>query len=766
MWHSRHTPGPREIVQEYPFTINNEEPSPASAQGRPFDKARPSRYGPANPSPALTVPYPAERPAAPNQCAIKFAALVLVVAGLGLPVNDLFRYALLVIATLIVTAGHISARHGPWLGALAAVALCILGQVLLPAPRIEEGHNVFLLDAPGGALEAGLPPAAFRFMAAEFDTKYPPARRCDRAQDGCWRGQSFPARAFAFSADGLFDRPTYSRRVTGIAFDDPVWLRLGFINELGYNWNSQVSDVERASRDRRSLALVHRWKLEMPWFVIYRFPAEFVDSELCWRGEVLWEGANDSFEPISHATMQCRTLTDADSGRRIFGVAIARDLTMRLAPTAQVRLRQLLGPALAAAATLAVLGLLVRAHPRRLVLPFALVAITLAVVFFNDASFLGGVRPFDSGDDGLVYDGYARIILQHLLAGDVADALEGGEKVFYFTPGLRYLRALEHVFFGESYLGYLSLILVLPFLVFALFRRFLPLRWALALIVIFTAIPVGVLFGSSLVQYVKWAARGFADPAAYAFFLAGLLVLVRPIVGDARDRFGTALAAGFLFALALFVRPNIAPAAGILLAGAAMAALWQRHYWPLAGLCLGFAPVLGMALHNWAFGGVLVPFTSTAAHPGALVMPPAAWLAALAELARLDLGGEAVARAGRQIAAWLAGPSESAIMAPLHAAALVVLVRVVLWGKAEPWLRLIACATLVQQCVGLFYASAGRYYYLTWLLTFVVVMVWVYGEGIALFQSRVPQFSARIAKHPAKLALVRGLDHMSRMMQA
>jgi hypothetical protein len=633
----------------------------------------------------LTLSHPAERPPASNQCAMKLAALVLVVAALGLPVNDLFRYVLLVIATVVLTVGNVSVRSGSWLGALAAVALCVAGHILIPAPRIEEGHNVFLLDAQGGALEAGLPPAAFRFMAAEFDARYPRVRRCDPGQDGCWRNQAFPTRAFAFSADGILDRATYSRRVTGIDFADPVWLRLGFINELGYNWNSRVSDLERASRDRRSLALVHRWKLEMPWFVMYRFPADFVGSALCWRGEALWEGANDSFEPISHATMQCRTLTDADVGRHIFGVAIAHGLAMRLAPTAQVRLRQLLEPALAAVATLTVLALLVRVRSRRLVLPFALVTATLAVVFLNDASFLGGVRPFDSGDDGLVYDGYARIILQHLLAGDVAGALEGGEKVFYFTPGLRYLRALEHVFFGESYLGYLSLILVLPFLVFALFRRFLPLRWALALIVIFTAIPVGVLFGSSLVQYVKWAARGFADPAAYAFFLAGLLLMVGPMAGEARDRFGAALGAGFLFALALFVRPNIAPAAGILLAGAGIAALWQRRYWHLAGLCLGFTPVLGMALHNWVFGGALVPFTSTAAHPGALVMPPAAWLAALAELARLDLGGEHAARAARQIAAWLAGPSESAIMALLHAGALLVLVRVALWEKAEPW---------------------------------------------------------------------------------
>src|SRR5262249_30285488 len=191
----------------------------------------------------------------------------------------------------------------------------------------------------------------------------------------------------------------------------------------------------------------------------------------------------------------------------------------------------------------------------------------------NDASFLGGVRPFDSGDDGLVYDGYARMMLRQLVAGDVAGALQGVEPVFYFTPGLRYLRAAEHLIFGESYLGYLSLILVLPFRVFAVFRRCLPLRWALALTLVFAAIPVGVLFGSSLVQYVKWAARGFADPAAYILFLAAFVLLLGRLDEGPRDRFARAFGAGLLFALALFVRPNIAPAAGILLAGPRPAAL-------------------------------------------------------------------------------------------------------------------------------------------------------------------------------------------------
>src|SRR6266436_822648 len=676
---------------------------------------------------ALTDADFADRRAA-HQLWLKLAALVLVVAALGLPINDLFRYALLVIATVVVVTGTVGTRVAPWLAALAALALCMLGQLLFPAPRIEEGHNVFLLDdtrenlsahsrgrTDGEGFASGLPREVFRHMAAEFDATYPRERRCAPNEDGCWRGQAFPAKSFAFSADGIFQHPAYSRGVTGIDFSDPVWLRLGFINELSYNWNSQVSELARAHRDRRSLAFLHQWTLAMPWFVMYRFPADFIGSQLCWRGEVLWEGDDEHFESLTHGDMQCRTLTRQDTGRKILGVAIAQDLAMRLVPTWPVRLRQLVEPALALAVSAAVVALLVRLRARRIVLPFALIAATLLVAVFNDASFVGGVRPFDSGDDGLVYDGYARVILQRLVAGDIAGALEGGEAVFYFTPGLRYLRVAEHVVFGETYLGYLSLILLLPFLVFALLRRFLPLTWAIAMLAVFVAVPVGVLFGSSLVQYVKWAARGFA--------------------------------AGLLFALALAVRPNIAPAAGVLLAGAAIAALGQRAFARASALALGFAGVFAMALHNWIYGGAIVPFTTSAAHPLLLVMPPSAYLAALFELARGDLTGAHVMRALSQIVGWLAGPSEAIAMAPLNAAAIALLLRVVLMRRADPWLRLTAGAMLAQHAVALVYAAAGRYTYITWLLTLLVVAAWAHGEGLTLLRRWCPRLSERMAKH-------------------
>src|SRR5262249_57634701 len=107
----------------------------------------------------------------------------------------------------------------------------------------------------------------------------------------------------------------------------------------------------------------------------------------------------------------------------VFGGAIGQGLGMRLVPTWQLRLRQLVEPGLALIASAAVIALLVRVRARRVVLPFALIAVTLLVAVFNDASFLGGVRPFDSGDDGLVYDGYARMMLPPLVSAPVPPPL-------------------------------------------------------------------------------------------------------------------------------------------------------------------------------------------------------------------------------------------------------------------------------------------------------------------------------------------------------
>ena len=674
--------------------------------------------------------------------------LAIVVVAIGLPINDRFDYAILVAAAVVVCVGATKSLPSRWLAAAGLAALIAAAHVLLPAPRIEEGHNVFL-PGPDAAKTSGLPREVLDFLDKAFAAQYPPEKRCNDQSRGCWRpDRSIAQDGFALSSDGLFDRGAWSRRVTGIDFSDPVHAHLGVVNELIYNWSPNASDIERFTRDRHSLNLFDRFHMTFPLYVMYRFPAEFSGSTLCWRGDVLWEGADEHFAVLSHPDIACRQIAPADAGRRIFAVAVKLDhpLAMRLKPTWSVWVRGAFARALTLFGAIGILGLLVRVAPRKLVWPAVLIGLSLLVMVIDDVNFIGGLRPLDGGDDGMTYEGYARIMLHDLLAGDIAGVLRGDEPVYYFTPGFRYFAMLAHIAFGETYLGYLSLVLALPFLVFALFRRFLPDSWATVITLGFVATPVGALFGSAFLYYVKWAARGFADPCGYILLLAGMVALI-PRAEDAK---APPTAAGFcgalLIAAGTFVRPNVALAAGVMIAGAILFALRQGRPARAGTIFVGFATLIVSPLHNWVFGHSTVLFSDNVSQPQTLVMPPSKYFEAASDVLHLHLASDHVIAAIKKLAWWLSGPGNVYAAIPLNAAAVATLVRVGFFGRRfDPWLRLVALATLLEHGTGICYADWDRYHLVTWLLTALVATVWLQEEGLPWFDNRLPGLRGRLA---------------------
>jgi hypothetical protein len=686
----------------------------------------------------------------------KLAALLLAVAAVGLPINQIEAYGLLLAAAVVIFSGEVRAGKLAWAAVIAIVVVCAAGQYLLAPPRIDEGHNVFLPGGPTQSLQHQLPAEVYRQMAVEFDALYPPSVRCKPGTAGCWQDGGFPGAAYAFSSDGIWHKSPYSRSVTELDFSDPVWLHLGFINELRYNWFSAPGDLDRSHRDRRFWMGLHRWHGLMPWYEVLRLPAAFTGGELCWHGEVMWEGEGEHFSRLTGDG--CRTIEAADVGRRIFGIAIKPDtLAMQITPPFHIRLLRLAQGVVAVAAIAFLILLLVRIRAGPARLAFLISGLAVLVIAIDDASFLGGLRPLDGGDDGLVYEGYGRLILQYLLAGNFSEALRGCESLYWYAPGLRYFRALELIVFGDSFLGYLSLILMFPFIVLMLFRRFLPERWSLALVLLFVAVPIGAIYGTTFDQYVKWASKGFADPAAYIFFLSGILPLIgrKPLPSF----FGS-----LLLALAVFMRPVLSPAAAVFLGGVGIDALYRREWLRCAALCIGFLPVLLMPLHNWYFGHAFLMFSTNINEHGVLVMPPSAYVDALHELLTFSFAGGNFEKALMQIANWLTGPSESYWTIPLNAASVAIVGYVVVRGRNfDPWLRLIGAATLAQDTVALFYrGGVARYHFLSWFLTMVVAMVFMHEVGFGWLQRRYPALSGRIVNHPLSQWLASGLSRLQK----
>ncbi|MDB5602263.1 MAG: hypothetical protein JWN71_4307 [Xanthobacteraceae bacterium] len=704
-----------------------------------------------------------------RQLGLRLGVLVLVVAVLGLPIHDLFRYGVLVAAAVVAFTGAVTLDGKRWLAAVAVALAAWVALAVWPAPRVDEGYN-FFFPGPESVKALALPDDVAQVLGRQFNEQYPPATRCDNTTNGCCADGSFPkAEGHAFSSDAMYQRPAYSRQVLGIDFHDPVSLRLGEINGAAYQWEHGWCNIERFVRDRHSLNIFDRFRLTFPLFMVYRFPADFVGSTLCWRGTVMWEGAAGRFEQIDHRDQACRELRADDAGRRIYALSVKPELRlgMNLRASTDVQSRRALEFTVMLGAAIGILLLLVAVDWRRLRLPALVIALTVLAAMVIDIQFLGGFRPLDDGDDGFTYEVYARKIVQAVLAGDPITALIGAEPVYYFTPGFRYFRAIERFLFGDTYLGYLSVIFALPFLVLALFRRFLPNGWAIVMVLLFVATPLGALFGSSLFYYLTWAARGFADPFAFALLFSGFLLIIPNRDETDRPRMTPAFFGALALAAATFVRPNLLLASVTMIGVAGLMALSRRDLGRAFALGAGYAFLVVSPLHNYVFGRSTVLFSDNVNQPQTLLMTPLRYLQALWAMVRLDVADPQVGNAFRQLGRWLSGPTELLAMVPVHAAAVAALVRVGVFGaRFDPWLRALALATLVQHGIGLCYVNYVRYNLGTWLLTALVAAVWLHQEGLPLFDRAYPGARDRLMERTGMRFLSERLRRLTQALSA
>src|SRR5262249_10943358 len=163
--------------------------------------------------------------------------------------------------------------------------------------------------------------------------------------------------------------------------------------------------------------------------------------------------------------------------------------------------------------------------------------------------------------------------------------------------------------------------------------------------------------------------------------------------------------------------PNLALPAVLILSMAGYWLLIQRRWGEATMLALGFAPVLLISLHNWYFGHMFVPLTSSAFTPDNLTAPPSIYWVAIKQMMALNFSGEALAQVSQQLSRW------NEITDFYRVIAVLAVLWVFLRTSSAPWLRALALVALSMQALLLFYLPSGRYAPLAWLLVFTIVVV-------------------------------------------
>ena len=671
----------------------------------------------------------------------KALGTVLLLAVIGLPITslgDLVVFAGTWLA-LLFSPVRASLRPPPgwrWgspvaetlrtLGVLAAVVLGTAGvKLALPNPQIEEGQGLFVPgrnDTYGSILPA---PVADRLRKA-YEAHYPPAAQCTDRIRPCWTDQisSAPASGYAFGSESLLSGAQTTRRVTSIGFTSRRTLPLIAANDLRYNFYPPLSPD---------------WvQLEAPYYLRYEIPAAFFGGRLCWRGAVFVEAGPGTYRELSSpGHPRCSTLGEGTnrSARAIRLYAVETSarmpLAMHLEPPPLLGAAQALRTAAGqTAALLVLLCLCPRLSMRRLALPLGSLFATIAWAQILAPESYTGFRLHYGGSDGLGYEAFARQMVESAALGDWSSALRGGEAIFWSMPGLRYFLASMKPLFGDTFFAYSLACMFLPIVLYGLLRHFLSPRAARISIVLYLFTPLLEYFRFTHYIYVKLAVeKGLAETLGYLCMLAAMLVAFRALEGTAL-RIGRTgeppppglqsgahyTAIGFLCFAAVAMRPNLGPSAALLLVATGLALLRARALGRVALLCLGFAPIGLLGLHNWHFGGEFYLLTMTGTHPANLEMPPSRWLAALGDLLAGAWRGEALERALRHLRTWNS----------IDEFYRVIMLGLVVWVASNRQFpaahRLLAWLALSQQATLFFFHASGRYAFLAWALTFLAFL--------------------------------------------
>ena len=578
----------------------------------------------------------------------RLAVLIILIALIGIPILTMWEAILLGVGFVIVIAGSPKENSACFVKSFLVVLVVIVVKGLLPKANISEGHNIFLVIGNNEAIQRGLPSEIFASWKEQFDAIYPPDS-IPYAERSQWRLTGVPLSLYAASTDAIWRKANYTRQVDSIFFRTLAEFRGGFSNELQYNfWTGELS------------------RKAMPFYVMYELSLESVGSWLSWKGELFWEKENGEYERIVHEQIVDRQIELWDVGRRVYAVFFPNfqnvkkrspDLHFEFKSSTKLKLSYIFSSLLELIGVIAVIGLTTRVRWNATVLSVGIFLISvvfiISVLAVSPSQTLGQqYAPHGGGDDGLAHDNWGRNMAIAFGQGKVLEALQGGEAVYWFTPGTRYVRMVEHLIFGDTNLLFTLLVAFVPVAVFWLLEHLTTAKISGGLTAIFFLLLAG---NFSYVQYLKNAGLGYGESVGGLLFIVGLTLLLR-----AEPKFGGRAKEGIVFfvsgvalAGAMFIRPNFAIAVVFVGLMFFWTSISRRDVSSALALMLGLACALWMPFHNWYYGNefYLISKSGTSVSLGLSVSD---YYSALIGLLQGDgLENSAVLRVGAQLGGWL-----------------------------------------------------------------------------------------------------------------
>ena len=632
---------------------------------------------------------------------IKISLLFIVLLLIGLPINNPYKFVILLFFLPIIIFSKVNRINNKKLLSLIIIFVFFLYKFLTPSLYIQEGHNIVLLTENSYEYyKKNLPIEVFNFFEDEYEKIYA-LDKCDKKNSVCWK--SFKPKSdspiYANSNDWSLNDIKYSRIVSGFNFFDLTSAKIGIVNDLNFHFyaNNSINDLTRDN---------------FPFFVMFEIPKELVDSSICWKGNIFWEKEYKIFNQYTNSVLECEKFSKNDFGKKIYITSVDNNIKFKINKNLFIKFFEILDKILLFLTIIIILFLNLKVNYKIYLYSFLYLLAYILLLFFINKQLFYGFDIFPGGMDGMIYLTYSNIIYENLLNYNFYEALKGAEAVFFFPSSLRYFWALSKFIFGESFYGYLLIPFFYTGLIFYILNCLVGFKWSLIItgINFFTnAFDGYALPNMKMINHIN---VGHAEPLAIFFVLLGICLMCflynSKIFNN--SRFYNFLL-GFILFLAVSLRPNYLPTAFILIMFFTFYNFYNHSSIKIYIFAIiGFSFLLLIPFHNYIYGNRFVLFSSGYKYNTGV--PLTLYFKVFFDLLLLNYN-ENINIILNQIERWIK-PQD------IHYILSILIMFFLMIRKNHYLVKVICLLAFSQHLVLLVYEPEHRYAYLAWILTIIL----------------------------------------------
>jgi len=677
-----------------------------------------------------------------NSILIKTLIVIISILVIGLPINHLFDFIILLFILPIIFFSKLNLNKKYFNYLIVTIFFLILLKFFIPSIKIQEGHNIVIINENSKLFyKAILPNNVFKFFNDNFKY-YRNNSTCENVNNYCWKYfdpnrseiSNVSKTKFAQSSDWSIENVKYSRIVNDISFSNLKEARLGTINNLNYNFAfPNKFDLVREN---------------LPFFIMYEIPTQLVGSSFCWKGNIFWQQDSLKFEKIFHQYEKCKIIQNSDIGKNIYVGSLGsnesidrlnelydeqyvslndqnlqnflynNELILNLKKRNFYIIADIIKKVTKTIIIFLIFILLLKHNYYLYLMSGSYLLIFYLLINYVNSDLIHGFTIFTGGNDGLVYMSYANRMFSAFLDLDIYEFFRGGENIFYFMPGLRYFFAITKIFFGDTNFGYLLIGFFYPIVIFLLFKSFLDFKFSIFFTFFIFLTRVFEGYALSTYNFLQHIHNGDSEPLGIFFLLLGLLIFIKFVNSENKIKFNSNYL--FYFGICLFIstsiRPNYFPTT-LSIFSIMLFYLYFKNYnikfilWCFAG----YSFLILLPFHNYFYGQSLVLFTTVLNEGHNTLAPIKIWINAFTDILTLNLDNYFInhSKVLNQLDRWVK-PQE------VHYIFSFIIIFVVLFSKSDFFVKTICIMALSQHAVCLVFMPDNRYAYLAWILTFFV----------------------------------------------